>query len=104
MKLQVYDIILVETVGVGQSEFEVASMVDCFMVLMLPGAGDSLQGIKRGIMEITDILVINKADGDQEKLAERTITEYKNAFYLVTPKYENNPVQFLWLVPSMNEE
>ncbi|HCT53839.1 MAG TPA: methylmalonyl Co-A mutase-associated GTPase MeaB, partial [Balneola sp.] len=60
-----YDVILVETVGVGQSEFEVASMVDCFLVLMLPGAGDSLQGIKRGIMEIIDILVINKADGDQ---------------------------------------
>lgn len=97
-----YDIILVETVGVGQSEFEVASMVDCFMVLMLPGAGDSLQGIKRGIMEITDILVINKADGDQEKLAERTITEYKNAFHLVTPKYENNPVQF-FMVSSIYE-
>lgn len=97
-----YDIILVETVGVGQSEFEVASMVDCFMVLMLPGAGDSLQGIKRGIMEITDVLVINKADGDQEKLAEHTITEYKNAFHLVAPKYENNPVQF-FMVSSIHE-
>ncbi len=98
-----YDIILVETVGVGQSEFEVASMVDCFMVLMLPGAGDSLQGIKRGIMEITDVLVINKADGDQEKLAERTITEYKNAFHLVAAKYESNPVQF-FMVSSIHEK
>ncbi len=89
-----YDVILVETVGVGQSEFEVASMVDCFLVLMLPGAGDSLQGIKRGIMEIIDILVINKADGDQEKLAKLAATEYQNAFHLLTPKFENIPVQF----------
>jgi LAO/AO transport system kinase len=90
-----YDVILIETVGVGQSEFEVASMVDCFLVLMLPGAGDSLQGIKRGIMEIIDILVINKADGDQEKMAKNAITEYQNAFHLLTPKYEDVPVQFL---------
>ncbi|MEP1151637.1 MAG: methylmalonyl Co-A mutase-associated GTPase MeaB [Balneola sp.] len=90
-----YDVILVETVGVGQSEFEVASMVDCFLVLMLPGAGDSLQGIKRGIMEIIDILVINKADGDQEKMAKNAITEYKNAFHLLTPKYDGIGVEFL---------
>ncbi len=90
-----YDVILVETVGVGQSEFEVASMVDCFLVLMLPGAGDSLQGIKRGIMEIIDILVINKADGDQEKMAENAVTEYQNAFYLLTPKYDGIGVEFL---------
>lgn len=90
-----YDVILIETVGVGQSEFEVASMVDCFLVLMLPGAGDSLQGIKRGIMEIIDILVINKADGDQEKMAKNAITEYKNAFHMLTPKYEDIGVEFL---------
>lgn len=84
-----YDTILIETVGVGQSEFEVASMVDCFLVLMLPGAGDSLQGIKRGILEITDLLVINKADGDQARLAKRTASEYGNAFHLLKPKYEN---------------
>lgn len=90
-----YDVILIETVGVGQSEFEVASMVDCFLVLMLPGAGDSLQGIKRGIMEIIDILVINKADGDQEKMAKNAMTEYQNAFHLLTPKYEGIEVQFL---------
>jgi len=83
-----YDIILIETVGVGQSEFEVASMVDCFLVMMLPGAGDSLQGIKRGILEITDILVVNKADGDQQKLAELAKSEYEHAFHMLAPKYE----------------
>lgn len=88
-----YDIVLVETVGVGQSEFEVASMVDCFLVMMLPGAGDSLQGIKRGILEITDILVVNKTDGDQEKLAHHAKSEYENTFHLLTPKYEGIPVQ-----------
>ncbi|MCG8372190.1 MAG: methylmalonyl Co-A mutase-associated GTPase MeaB [Balneolales bacterium] len=90
-----FDVILVETVGVGQSEFEVASMVDCFLVMMLPGAGDSLQGIKRGILEITDIMVINKADGDQEKLALRAKTEYEHAFQFLQPKFENIQVQFL---------
>jgi LAO/AO transport system kinase len=90
-----YDVILVETVGVGQSEYEVASMVDCFLVLMLPGAGDSLQGIKRGILEITDMLVINKADGEQQKLAERAKNEYQNAFHLLQPKYQGVNVQIL---------
>ncbi len=98
-----YDVILVETVGVGQSEFEVASMVDCFMVLMLPGAGDSLQGIKRGIMEITDILVVNKADGDQKKLAEQAVSEYRNAFHLLSPKYEGVEVHFLMASALQNE-
>tara|TARA_R110000868_G_scaffold259361_5_gene517334 strand:- start:98309 stop:99286 length:978 start_codon:yes stop_codon:yes gene_type:complete len=90
-----YDIILIETVGVGQSEFEVASMVDCFLVMMLPGAGDSLQGIKRGILEITDILVVNKADGDQERLAHQARSEYEQTFHLLQPKYDGIPVQFL---------
>ena len=67
-----YDVILVETVGVGQSEFQVAGMVAFFMVLMLPGGGDELQGIKKGIMELADALVINKADGDSETLATMT--------------------------------
>ena len=83
-----YDIILIETVGVGQSEYEVASMVDCFLVMMLPGGGDSLQGIKRGILEITDILVINKADGDQKKLAEIAKSEYEHAFHMLASKYK----------------
>lgn len=90
-----YDVILIETVGVGQSEFEVASMVDCFMVLMLPGAGDSLQGIKRGILEITDLLVVNKADGEQKNLAEQARSEYEHAFHMLQPKYEGIPVRCL---------
>lgn len=78
-----YDVILVETVGVGQSEYEVAAMVDFFLVLMLPNAGDELQGIKRGIMELADALVINKADGDSLSLAHQTQGHYKNAFKLM---------------------
>ena len=79
-----YDVILVETVGVGQSEYEVAAMVDFFLVLMLPNAGDELQGIKRGIMELADALVINKADGESLNLAQQTQTHYKSAFKLLS--------------------
>jgi len=78
-----YDVILVETVGVGQSEYQVAGMVDFFMVLMLPGGGDELQGIKKGIMELADALVINKADGDSEKLAVMTQRQYTSAMNLL---------------------
>ncbi len=81
-----YDTILVETVGVGQSEFMVHSMVDCFLLLLLPGAGDELQGIKRGIVEMADIVLINKADGERIKLAERTKKDYRNALHLFPPK------------------
>ena len=78
-----YDVILVETVGVGQSEFQVAGMVDFFMVLMLPGGGDELQGIKNGIMELADALVINKADGESETLATMTQRQYTSAINLL---------------------
>ena len=78
-----YDVVLVETVGVGQSEYEVAAMVDFFLVLMLPNAGDELQGIKRGIMELADALVINKADGESLNLAKQTQGHYKSAFKLM---------------------
>ncbi|HJO02603.1 MAG TPA: methylmalonyl Co-A mutase-associated GTPase MeaB [Acidobacteriota bacterium] len=71
-----YDVVLVETVGVGQSETVVADMVDCFLVLMLPGAGDELQGIKKGILEIADIVAVNKADGDNIGRAREAVTEY----------------------------
>ena len=64
-----YDVILVETVGVGQSEHQVAGMVDFFLLLMLPGGGDELQGIKKGILELADAIVVNKADGASEALA-----------------------------------
>ena len=77
-----YDVVLVETVGVGQSEVAVASMVDFFLVLMLPNAGDELQGIKKGIMELADALAINKADGDNAKRAMRAAAEYRNALRL----------------------
>ena len=80
-----FDTILIETVGVGQSEVEVKSMVDFFLLLMLAGAGDELQGIKRGIMEMADLLVINKAEGDNLKKARLARTEYKNALHLFPP-------------------
>ena len=77
-----YDTIIVETVGVGQSETAVHSMVDFFLLLMIPGAGDELQGMKRGIMEMADMIVINKADGDTLTLARKAKTEYTNAMHL----------------------
>lgn len=76
-----FDIIIIETVGVGQSEIEVKSMVDFFLLLMLPGAGDELQGIKRGIMEIADAVIINKSDTNPTK-AKMAAQEYKNALHL----------------------
>lgn len=78
-----YDVVLVETMGVGQSEFAVAGMVDFFLVLMIPNAGDELQGIKRGIMELVDGLVINKADGESLGLAEMARSHYQNALALM---------------------
>lgn len=81
-----FDVILVETVGVGQSETMVHSMVDFFLLLMLSGAGDELQGIKRGIMEMADALVITKADGENIKRANLACREYKNALHLFPPK------------------
>jgi len=77
-----YDIIFIETVGVGQSETAVHSMVDFFLLLMLAGAGDELQGIKRGIMEMADALIINKADGDNYHKALMAKTQYANALHL----------------------
>ena len=80
-----YDVILIETVGIGQSEVTVASMVDFFLVLLLPAGGDELQGIKRGVMELADALVVNKADGDTRLAAERTCVEYGSALELIRP-------------------
>jgi len=78
-----FDIVLVETVGVGQSETMVADMVDFYLVLMLAGAGDELQGIKRGILELADMVAVNKADGGNEKPAERARREYEGALHLM---------------------
>ena len=80
-----YEVILIETVGVGQSETAVNSMVDVFVLLMLVGAGDELQGIKRGIMEMADILLINKADEDNLIPAKKAQAQYKTALHLFPP-------------------
>jgi len=84
-----FDVIIIETVGVGQSETAVASMVDFFLVLMIAGAGDELQGIKKGILEVADSIVINKADGDNVTRAERARREYETALHILTPASSN---------------
>ena len=81
-----YDVILVETMGVGQSETMVATMVDFFLVLMISGAGDELQGIKKGVLEIADALAINKADGDNIQRAENARQEFDIAMHMISPK------------------
>ena len=80
-----YEVIFIETVGVGQSETTVKGMVDFFLLLMLAGAGDELQGIKKGIMEMADAIAITKADGDNKSKCERAKREYKNALHLFPP-------------------
>jgi LAO/AO transport system kinase len=90
-----YDVIIVETVGVGQSEITVASMVDFFLLLQLPNAGDELQGIKRGVMEIADAIVVNKAEGDNRPRAELARQQYANALHMLKPKSPN------WQVPAL---
>jgi LAO/AO transport system kinase len=78
-----FDVVLVETVGVGQSEVAVAGMVDLFLLLLSPGAGDDLQGVKRGIVELADLVVVNKADGALLDLARHTASDYTHALHLV---------------------
>lgn len=85
-----YDVVIVETVGVGQSELDVADMTDVFLLLLLPGGGDELQGIKRGILEVADLVVLNKADGDMLPLARQSASLYQGALHFLrsagTPK------------------
>jgi LAO/AO transport system kinase len=81
-----FDVIIVETVGVGQSETRVADMTDMFLLLLLPGAGDELQGIKRGIVELADLILINKADDGLADLARRAAAEYRSALQLLHPR------------------
>ena len=81
-----FDVVLVETVGVGQSETAVADMTDLFLLLLAPGGGDELQGVKRGIMEMADLLVINKADGEFKDQAARTAADYGGALQLIRPR------------------
>jgi len=89
-----FDVTIVETVGVGQSEVTVASMVDFFLLLQLPNAGDELQGIKKGVMEIADAILVNKAEGDNRPRAEMARQQYENALHLLKPKSPN------WRVPA----
>jgi len=90
-----YDVIIVETVGVGQSEITVASMVDFFLLLQLPNAGDELQGIKRGVMEIADAILVNKAEGENRPRAELARQQCVNALHMLAPKSSN------WQVPVL---
>ena len=80
-----FDVVVVETVGVGQSETAVADMVDMFILLLMPGGGDDLQGIKRGIVELADLLLVNKADGELAAVAGRTVADYRHALRLLRP-------------------
>jgi LAO/AO transport system kinase len=87
-----FDVILVETVGVGQSEVDVANMVDFFMVLLQPNAGDELQGIKKGLIELADALIINKADGEGRNLALQAARHYQNAINLISSCPSRTPI------------
>ena len=84
-----YDVVVIETVGVGQSETTVASMVDFFLVLMIAGAGDELQGIKKGVLEVADAIVINKADGDNINRAKMAQREFETALHMLMPASAN---------------
>ena len=91
-----FDVILVETVGVGQSEIMVSQMVDFFLALMLPGAGDELQGIKKGLLEIADMIAVNKADGEMKDAARRAVVEYQQALNIL------NPISLNWKPRSLS--
>src|SRR5688572_9206888 len=84
-----FDVVIVETVGVGQSETAVAEMTDMFLLLLSPGGGDDLQGVKRGVMELADLLIVNKADGDLAAAAERTASDYARALRLMHALHED---------------
>ena len=90
-----FDVIIIETVGVGQSEITVASMTDFFLLLQLPNAGDELQGIKRGVMEIADAIVVNKAEGDNRPRADLARQQCVNALHMLSPKSPH------WQVPVL---
>jgi len=88
-----FDVVIVETVGVGQSETAVADMTDMFLLMLLPGGGDELQGIKRGIMELADMVIVNKADGEMVESARHSASDYMSALQLLHPRTKN------WQVP-----
>ncbi len=112
-----FDVVLVETVGIGQSETAVADMTDFFLALMLPGAGDELQGIKKGLVELADMIAVNKADGDNVKRATIAAAEYRAALHILNPRSPNwtppvvtysaltgNGVDELWKQVLLNRE
>jgi LAO/AO transport system kinase len=84
-----FDVVLVETVGIGQSETAVCDMTDFFLALMLPGAGDELQGIKKGLVELADMIAVNKADGDNVKRANLAAADYRSALHILHPRSEH---------------
>ena len=84
-----HDVVLIETVGIGQSEITVADMTDFFLALMLPGAGDELQGLKKGVVELADLIAVNKADGDNVKRANAAVAEYRAALHILSPRSPN---------------
>lgn len=102
-----FDVILIETVGVGQSETAVRNMVDFFMLLALTGAGDDLQGMKKGIMEITDLIIVHKADGDNIRAAKRTVREYKQVLHHLqpaTPGWQSTAIAVSSLLKTGHDE
>jgi LAO/AO transport system kinase len=98
-----HDVVLVETVGVGQSETSVANMVDIFVVVGIPGAGDELQGIKRGLLELADIIAVNKSDGDQVERANRAAMEYRTALHILSAGNPNWDPQVLTISARDNK-
>jgi LAO/AO transport system kinase len=90
-----FDVVLVETVGVGQSETAVSEMVDLFVLLVGPGGGDELQGIKRGVMELADLVLVTKSDGELKQAAARAAADYAHALHLMRPKYPDLQPQVL---------
>jgi LAO/AO transport system kinase len=109
-----FDVIFIETVGVGQSEIEVADLVDFFCLIQIAGAGDELQVIKKGVMEVADLIIINKCDGDNKVMPEIAKNMLKNALHILKPKYaewqpqvsscsakENTGIENIWDVIEM---
>jgi LAO/AO transport system kinase len=99
-----FDVVLVETVGIGQSETAVCDMTDFFLALMLPGAGDELQGIKKGLVELADMIAVNKADGDNLKRAKAAAAEYNAALHILAPRPSTGFRQFSPTLPSLVTE
>jgi LAO/AO transport system kinase len=98
-----FDVVLIETVGVGQSEIEVDDMADLFVLLVGPGAGDDLQGIKRGITELADILVVTKADGNLLDAAQQAAADYRQALHFLRPKHDSTEAAVM-LCSAVNDE